>query len=409
MEKKTLGSFIAVLRKSRGMTQKELGKKLGVTDKTISHWERNESMPDTSIIPLIAETFDISCDELLKGEKAESKENLVFVSEKEDFERFLLREKFKQGLKAGGAQLIFLVCAFVPLSFLHRLEWFITFFIALSGYAISCFIMNKLRKQIKNSPYKDKMTEKQKFVSELLHKLAFPLVFTMDTFLLLTSLYISLDLKYLGGFSDFKTFNFLTRIGIFAAFICFLIAFAVHYYNSLKPSKKSEIISKNISGFLILAICLIFSVLVLHTYTPLLLKTVVTHNLEAVEFENMEELARYMETEKEPFPFSECKMDTLNVMTEFETKDGITFCKFYSYETEELLVSFKWLNFQVEQISFYFENDTYRAEVSFPEIDSENFRESVNKFAPICYTLAVLVPAVVYLFKFRKESQNTEN
>ena len=70
MEKKTLGSFIAVLRKSRGMTQKELAEELGVSDRTVSHWERDESAPDISIIPVIAEIFDVTCDELLKGEKA---------------------------------------------------------------------------------------------------------------------------------------------------------------------------------------------------------------------------------------------------------------------------------------------------------------------------------------------------
>ena len=70
MEKKTLGSFIALLRKSRGMTQRELAEKLGVSDKTISHWERDESAPDISMIPVIAEIFDVTCDELLKGEKA---------------------------------------------------------------------------------------------------------------------------------------------------------------------------------------------------------------------------------------------------------------------------------------------------------------------------------------------------
>ena len=70
MEQKTIGKFIAVLRKSRGMTQKELAEKLGVSDKTVSHWERDESAPDISLIPVIAEIFSVTCDELLRGEKA---------------------------------------------------------------------------------------------------------------------------------------------------------------------------------------------------------------------------------------------------------------------------------------------------------------------------------------------------
>lgn len=70
MEQKTIGKFIAVLRKSRGMTQKELAQQLGVSDKTVSHWERDESAPDISLIPVIAEMFSVTCDELLRGEKS---------------------------------------------------------------------------------------------------------------------------------------------------------------------------------------------------------------------------------------------------------------------------------------------------------------------------------------------------
>lgn len=70
MEKKTIGSFIAALRKANGMTQKELAERLHVSDKTVSRWECEDSAPDLSIIPAIAEIFGVTCDELLRGEKA---------------------------------------------------------------------------------------------------------------------------------------------------------------------------------------------------------------------------------------------------------------------------------------------------------------------------------------------------
>ena len=69
MEKKTIGKFIAVLRKANGMTQKDLADKLFVSDKTVSRWERDECDPDLSLIPAIAELFGITTDELLRGEK----------------------------------------------------------------------------------------------------------------------------------------------------------------------------------------------------------------------------------------------------------------------------------------------------------------------------------------------------
>ena len=69
MEKKTIGKFIAVLRKANGMTQKDLAGRLFVSDKTISRWERDECDPDLSLIPAIAELFGITTDELLRGER----------------------------------------------------------------------------------------------------------------------------------------------------------------------------------------------------------------------------------------------------------------------------------------------------------------------------------------------------
>ncbi len=69
MEKKTIGKFISALRKANGMTQKELGAKLFVSDKTVSRWERDECTPELSLIPSIAEIFGITTDELLRGER----------------------------------------------------------------------------------------------------------------------------------------------------------------------------------------------------------------------------------------------------------------------------------------------------------------------------------------------------
>lgn len=69
MEKKTIGGFIAALRKANGMTQKDLAERLNVSDKTVSRWERDDGAPDLAAIPAIAEIFDVTCDELLRGER----------------------------------------------------------------------------------------------------------------------------------------------------------------------------------------------------------------------------------------------------------------------------------------------------------------------------------------------------
>lgn len=75
MKKQTLGMMISSLRKEKGMTQLELAEKMGVTDKAVSKWERDLSFPDIKTIPKLAETFDVSVDDLMQV-KTESKENM---------------------------------------------------------------------------------------------------------------------------------------------------------------------------------------------------------------------------------------------------------------------------------------------------------------------------------------------
>ena len=69
MEKKTIGKFISALRRAKGLTQRELGDMLYVSDKTISRWENDECTPDLNLLPAIADIFGVTCDELLRGEK----------------------------------------------------------------------------------------------------------------------------------------------------------------------------------------------------------------------------------------------------------------------------------------------------------------------------------------------------
>ena len=72
--------MIASLRKENGMTQLELAEKMGVTDKTVSKWERDLSCPDVNSLPKLAEIFDISVDELMqiKAEaQSEEKKNIT--------------------------------------------------------------------------------------------------------------------------------------------------------------------------------------------------------------------------------------------------------------------------------------------------------------------------------------------
>ena len=69
MDQVKIGKFIAVLRKEKGMTQEQLGEKLGVTNKTVSRWENGNYMPDVEMLSLLSNELDVSINELICGER----------------------------------------------------------------------------------------------------------------------------------------------------------------------------------------------------------------------------------------------------------------------------------------------------------------------------------------------------
>lgn len=60
----SIGKNIAKYRKAKGLTQEELGAKLGVTNQAVSKWESEVSMPDVMLLPEIANTLNITLDDL---------------------------------------------------------------------------------------------------------------------------------------------------------------------------------------------------------------------------------------------------------------------------------------------------------------------------------------------------------
>jgi len=59
-----LGTAIKKLRKERGITQKKLGERIGVSEGTISKYESNDSIPPLETLCRIARLFNISMDTL---------------------------------------------------------------------------------------------------------------------------------------------------------------------------------------------------------------------------------------------------------------------------------------------------------------------------------------------------------
>lgn len=74
MDQIKIGKFIAECRKQKGLTQKDLAEKLGVTDKSIGNWENGRNMPDLSLFKPLCDELDISMNDLMSGERV-NKEN----------------------------------------------------------------------------------------------------------------------------------------------------------------------------------------------------------------------------------------------------------------------------------------------------------------------------------------------
>lgn len=95
MEQNKIGKFISVMRKQIGLTQRELGDIIGVSDKTVSKWECGNGIPEVSLMMPICEALRINLNELYSGEKLtdadykmKAEENMMnLVKEKEEIKK----------------------------------------------------------------------------------------------------------------------------------------------------------------------------------------------------------------------------------------------------------------------------------------------------------------------------------
>ena len=69
MDQIKIGIFIAENRHTLGLTQAQLGEKLGVSDKSVSKWERGVCLPDPSLYFPLCDLLDVTVNELFAGER----------------------------------------------------------------------------------------------------------------------------------------------------------------------------------------------------------------------------------------------------------------------------------------------------------------------------------------------------
>lgn len=94
MDNMKIGIFLQALRKAKGYTQQELADYLNLSNKTISKWECGQAIPDISTLLVLAELYEITVDEILKGQKNSKDISPKITKEKEEYLDFKVKRKY---------------------------------------------------------------------------------------------------------------------------------------------------------------------------------------------------------------------------------------------------------------------------------------------------------------------------
>lgn len=128
MDQGKTGKFIAGERKRRSLTQRQLAEALGISDKTISKWERGAGFPDVSLLLPLCGELDITVNELLAGErvdeenyKKKAEENMVdLVREAQESKKKIVLAALVAVLALLGSIPLFFVASYLDMAAWQR-------------------------------------------------------------------------------------------------------------------------------------------------------------------------------------------------------------------------------------------------------------------------------------------------
>ena len=315
MEKKTIGKFISALRKANGMTQKELGEKLFVSDKTVSRWECDECTPELSLIPSIAEIFGITTDELLRGERNNpdreaATEDVASKQKAKSDKQFKLmlhstKKKFTNfSFISIGLTIVGLVAAIIcNLGFSKGLLGFClasVFFVAATICQI-CFTVS----------FRSLIEEEETEYAEKLKKVNTDMVFSSVKIffgILLTFAFCLPIATMINGANYGLVFEYWLGYGLLASALVFLVAFCLYKIFIRKALISKEIVwldeqtvsRANTESKLLGKICIVFTVvlaiIMLATY---IITSSVSEStfIERERFDDPEKFIEYMQSE----------------------------------------------------------------------------------------------------------------
>ena len=94
-----IGEKIKQLRQEQGLTQEQLAEALNISSQAVSKWENAIAYPDITLVPAIAEFFEISCDALLTNDGRtgyEEIESIIQEAEERENALELLQDALKR-------------------------------------------------------------------------------------------------------------------------------------------------------------------------------------------------------------------------------------------------------------------------------------------------------------------------
>lgn len=149
MDQIKIGGFIAEERKRKRYTQKILSEKLGISDKTISKWERGNGFPEVSLLIPLCSELDITVNELLSGERVseeqyrkKAEENMVnLVKEAQENKKKIILSVMVGILTILATVPLFIVAGMFDMSTGVRIAFIaIGIVVVVIGIAVACIM-----------------------------------------------------------------------------------------------------------------------------------------------------------------------------------------------------------------------------------------------------------------------------
>ena len=120
MNQQKIGLFIQEKRNEKKLTQQELAKILGVTNRTISNWEKGKCLPDYNLLIPLTKELGVSVSELINGECSTKQETTKNSEKFIEFLKQLEKIKNKNYKTIGfltfitGLTIILIILLFIP-------------------------------------------------------------------------------------------------------------------------------------------------------------------------------------------------------------------------------------------------------------------------------------------------------